>query len=197
VRSRGSRRAGDRARHRAHAVSGAGWRAPAAGFLLALLALGGGLAVSAAHGEPDRFLPWQGASPALALKDLAGQPRALSDYRGKVVLVAFWATWCDRCKDEMPAMHRLKQRLAGRPFEVLAVNFGESRSRAGEYLKTHRIEGYPILMDPNMEAVRAWKVRILPVGFLVGPDGLVRYTVLGEMDWATDEVVSRITALLP
>jgi thiol-disulfide isomerase/thioredoxin len=177
------------------AVPGRGARA--AGIFLALLALGGGLAGPAAPGEPNRFLPWQGASPALALRDLAGRPHALADYRGKVVLVAFWATWCDRCKEEMPAMHRLKQRLAGRPFEVLAVNFGESRSRAGEYLKTHRIEGYPVLMDPNMEAVRAWKVRILPVGFLVGPDGQVRYTVLGEMDWNTDEVTSRITALLP
>jgi thiol-disulfide isomerase/thioredoxin len=166
-----------------------------------VLAVGPGAAgpvgVGAASAEPSRFLPWTGATPALALKDIGGQPHALADYRGKVVLVAFWATWCDRCKDEMPAMHRLKQRLGGRPFEVLAVNFGESRARAGAYLETHRIAGYPILMDPNMEAVRAWKVRILPVGFLVGPDGQVRSTVLGEMDWDSDEVMRTVSALLP
>jgi peroxiredoxin len=158
----------------------------------------GWLAAAGADADPSRFLPWQGRpSPPLALKDLAGQPHGLADYRGKVVLVAFWASWCDRCKDEMPAMQKLKRELAGRPFEVLAVNFGESRARASEYVRRHAIDGYPVLLDPNQEAVQAWGVRILPVSFLVGTDGRVRYTVLGEMDWATEEATRTIRTLLP
>lgn len=154
--------------------------------------------VAGAGADPSRFLPWQGRpSPPLALKDLGGQPHSLADHRGKVVLVAFWATWCDRCKDEMPAMQKLKRELAGRPFEVLAVNFGESRARASEYLRRHAIDGYPVLLDPNQEAVQAWGVRILPVSFLVGTDGRVRYTVLGEMDWASEEATRTIRTLLP
>jgi thiol-disulfide isomerase/thioredoxin len=97
----------------------------------------------------------------------------------------------------MPAMQRLKERLAGRPFEILAVNYGESRARALDYLKVHRIEGYPVLLDPNQEAVRAWRVRVLPMSFLVDPDGQVRYTVLGEMDWTADDAATKVTSLLP
>ena len=71
--------------------------------------------------------PWTGgAAPALALEDLSGKPHDLAAYRGSVVLVNFWATWCGPCRDEMPSIERLRTSLAGRPFTVLAVNVGES-----------------------------------------------------------------------
>ena len=66
-----------------------------------------------------------GAPAALELEDLEGRPHRLDDYRGKVVLVNFWATWCGPCREEMPTLERLRQALAGRPFTVLAVNVGE------------------------------------------------------------------------
>ena len=78
-----------------------------------------------------------GPTPALRLQDLEGRPHALEDYRGKVVLVNFWATWCEPCREEMPSIERLRASLAGQPFAVLAVNLAEPMTpeQFGAYVK--------------------------------------------------------------
>src|SRR5436853_5476864 len=79
--------------------------------------------------------PWTGGkTPPLVLKDLNGATIDLASYRGKVVLLNFWATWCEPCREEMPSMQELKRKLAGRPFEVLAVNFAESENKVSDFL---------------------------------------------------------------
>ena len=112
-----------------------------------------------------------------------------------VVLINFWATWCEPCRDEMPSMQKLEERLRGQPFVILGVNHGEAESRVRQFVERERI-GFTILLDPNQEAPRAWRVRILPGSFLVGKDGRVRYRVIGEMDWASDEAVGIVRGLL-
>src|SRR5467141_2437482 len=78
-----------------------------------------------AHAQALR--PWSGGSaPPLELQDLDGAAHRLADYRGKTVLVNFWATWCAPCREEMPSIERLRRTLDGKPFAVLAVNVGES-----------------------------------------------------------------------
>ncbi|OLA95451.1 MAG: hypothetical protein AUH20_06105 [Candidatus Rokubacteria bacterium 13_2_20CM_69_15_2] len=150
----------------------------------------------AAHTEPTRFLPWTDAPPpSVVLNDLAGRPTPVAEYRGRVVLVSFWATWCEFCREQMLAMKQLRQRLAGRPFEIVAVNFGESPTRVREYVKSLSVD-FPVVLDPNQDAVKAWRVRVLPVSFVVDADGRPRYSVLGEFDWASDEAVKTITELL-
>jgi len=149
-----------------------------------------------AAAEPDRFVPWKGAgTPSLALKGLDGRPHSLADYQDKVVLVNFWATWCEPCRDEMPSMQKLEARLAGQPFATLAVNLGESPPRVREFAERLGL-GFPVLLDPNQDASREWRVRVLPSSFLVGPNGRVRYTVVGEMDWASESAVRTVRALL-
>ena len=89
----------------------------------------------------QQLRPWSGgATPRLALQDLEGQAHRLEDYRGKVVLVNFWATWCDPCRAEMPAMNQLRASLAGRPFAVLAVNLAESESRIRRFMEQVPLE---------------------------------------------------------
>ena len=156
----------------------------------ALLLMGEGWA------EPSRFLPWKDpAAPHLALDDLGGRAHTLAEYRGSVVLLNFWATWCEPCRAEMVSMRALQQRLAGRPFVILLVNYGEARTRVSEFAKRESLE-LPILLDPNQDAPRAWRVRVLPSSFLLGPDGHVRYGVIGEIDWVSAEAVRIVQELL-
>ena len=155
------------------------------GIVCASVLLAGGV-----QADSTRFTPWKEPTAPT----LEGRPHALADYGGHAVLVNFWATWCEPCRDEMASMHKLQQRLAGRPFVVLLVNYGESRGRVVDFVKRESI-GFPVLLDPNQNAPRAWRVRVLPSSFLVAPDGRVRYSVIGEIDWAAVEAVEIVQAL--
>lgn len=140
--------------------------------------------------------PWTaGATPALALAGLDGRTYDLGAYRGRVVLVNFWATWCEPCREEMPAMNALRRSLAGRPFEVLAVNLGEPESRIRRFLETMPLD-FPVLLDRDMAAAKAWQARVLPASFVVGPDGRIRYSALGALDWSEERVRRAIAGLL-
>jgi cytochrome c biogenesis protein CcmG, thiol:disulfide interchange protein DsbE len=153
--------------------------------------------VPAARADEARFVPWKDVkTPPLALRDLAGRQHALADYRGKVVLVNFWATWCEPCREEMPSMQRLTQHFAGRPFAILAVNYGESDIRAGDFLKRSFLD-LTVLLDPGQDASRAWRVRVLPASFLLGADGRVRYGVIGEIDWMSPPAIETVRGLFP
>jgi thiol-disulfide isomerase/thioredoxin len=135
--------------------------------------------------------------PPLALADLAGRSHTLSDWRGKVVLVNFWASWCPPCVHEMPSMQRLREKLAPRGFEVLAVNMAETDAEVQAFLREKVSVNFPILMDRNGEALRAWKVFVFPTSFVLDAQGQIRLGVFGEIDWEAPEVVRAIEALLP
>lgn len=149
-----------------------------------------------ARADTTRFIPWKDAAvPALALNDLGGAARTLADYRGRVVLLNFWATWCEPCRDELASIRKLQERLTGLPFAVVLINYGEARARVADFVKREAIS-FPILLDPNQDAPKAWRVRVLPSSFLVGPDGRVRYSVIGEIDWGRDDAVELVKSLL-
>jgi len=159
---------------------------------IALLGILGAVPCGAAE-----LQPWRGGpAPDLELRALDGLTHRLVDYRGRVVLVNFWATWCEPCRDEMPSMQRLKEKLAGRPFAVLAVNLDEPEARIRTFLSRMKVD-FTVLLDPGRAAAKSWNARILPASYLVGPDGRIRYSVVGELDWGHERVVGRITELLP
>jgi peroxiredoxin len=140
--------------------------------------------------------PWSGgAAPALELEDLKGAKHRLADYRGKVVLINFWATWCVPCREEMPSIERLRTSLRDRPFAVLAVNLAEPESRIAKFLEAVPL-GFPILLDRDAKAARAWQAKMLPATYIVGPDGVIRYRHLGELDWSKPEVREAIIRLM-
>ena len=160
-------------------------------FLLALAA-----AWCCAAGAQE-LKPWTGgAAPALVLEDLEGRSHSLDSYRGKVVLINFWATWCEPCREEMPSIDRLRRSMEGRPFVVLAVNLAEPPSRIRGYLDKMPV-GFTLLLDRDTAVAKAWKARILPATFIVGPDGKIRYSYVGELDWSQEKVRRTIAALLP
>jgi peroxiredoxin len=154
------------------------------------------LVLFAAGASAGELRPWTGgAAPALALTGLDGRSYDLGAYRGRVVLVNFWATWCEPCREEMPAMNALRRSLAGRPFEVLAVNLGEPESRIRRFLEAMPLD-FPVLLDRDMAAAKAWQARILPASFVVGPDGHIRYSALGALDWNEERTRRRVVELL-
>jgi thiol-disulfide isomerase/thioredoxin len=155
------------------------------------------LALAASEPQAQTLKPWTGgATPVLALSDLDGRPHRLEDYRGKVVLVNFWATWCEPCRDEMPSLQKLRAGLEGRPFVVLAVNLAESESRVRRFLE-HTPIACPVLLDREGGVAKAWGARILPASFVIGPDGAIRYWALGELDWSDERIRRSVLALMP
>src|SRR3954464_14756281 len=127
---------------------------------------------------------------------MTGQTHRLADYRGKAVLVNFWATWCEPCRAEMPSIERLRKSMEGKPFAVLAVNVGESGRVARDYAEKLPVN-FSILLDRDGRVTRSWGARILPATFVIGPDGAIRYSYLGELDWSGPDVRARIEALMP
>ena len=79
---------------------------------------------------------------------------------------------------------------------MLAVNYGEADTRASEFLKRSSLD-LTVLLDPSQDAARAWRVRVLPASFLVGPDGRVRYGVMGEIDWMSPAAIDTVRRLFP
>ncbi len=140
---------------------------------------------------------WSGGpTPALRLSGLDGKEHALEAYQGKVVLVNFWATWCEPCREEMPSIERLRRSLEGRPFAVLAVNLAEPETRVQNFLRDVP-GGFTVLMDRDTAVAKAWKARLLPATYIVGPDGRIRYSYIGELDWSKAEIRDLIASLLP
>ena len=102
------------------------------------------------------------------------------------MLVQFWATWCEPCEAELPALAALAARLAGRPFALLTVNLGEGPARVGPFVAA-RAPGLPVLLDRDRAAGAAWGVGGLPMAFLVDAGGVVRGRLFGAADWTGGE----------
>lgn len=153
--------------------------------------------IAAAQKVVRELLPYQGhpQPPALQLPDLDGKPHNLDDHRGRVVLLNFWATWCPPCVHEMPSMQRLKEKMAGRPFDILAVNIAEPDKDVHEFLRTKVNVDFPVLLDRNGEMLKAWKVFAFPTSYLIDTEGRIRYGVYGEIEWDAPETIEKIKSL--
>ena len=140
--------------------------------------------------------PWgDRPTPPLSTRALDGRNVDLKDLRGRVVLVNFWATWCGPCKDELPSLLKLKQKLAGRPFELVAVNDGEAPETITRYLERSKLP-LPVWIGPQDSISTGWNVRGLPMTFLVDSRGRVRYWVYGERNWHEGESLKLIESLI-
>ena len=134
-------------------------------------------------------------TPGLALPLLDGSSWSLASLRGQVVLLNFWASWCEPCRDEMPALQRLARQHAAQGLVVVAVNFKESPATIRQF--TDRVPlALPIVLDRPGDAAKAWGVRLFPTTVLVGRDGRARWRAEGEADWLSPPALNWITAWL-
>jgi thiol-disulfide isomerase/thioredoxin len=134
-------------------------------------------------------------APELKAQDLAGAPRTLADFRGKVVLLNFWASWCPPCLREIPSMERLRARMAGRPLAIVALDSAETPDEVNAYLSRMKL-GFSILLDPEGSNTQRWKVFALPTSFLLDARGGVRYVLTGPTEWDEGEALGLIESLL-
>ncbi|KAA3632008.1 MAG: TlpA family protein disulfide reductase [Proteobacteria bacterium] len=135
-------------------------------------------------------------APDFELEDIGGVTHRLSDMRGTVVLVNFWASWCAPCRAEMPSLERLKKRVDTTSFEVLAINLGESKEDISRfYFSLDPPLTFKILMDRDMHASQFWPMKALPMTFLVDKSGRVTHVSRGARRWDTIEVAKIIEFL--
>jgi thiol-disulfide isomerase/thioredoxin len=118
-------------------------------------------------------------APSLVLPDLAGKVVSLSSYRGKPVLVNFWATWCDSCKEEMPALQELSTRSDGK-YAVIAVSLDEDLAAIPPFAKAYRLT-LPILLA-DRKVIDGYAVRGLPTAYLIDADGRISRRWVGPLD---------------
>ena len=140
--------------------------------------------------------PYQGfeQTPALALEDLGHTAHSLEDYRGRVVLVNFWASWCAPCVIEMPSMQRLQEAMAGKPFTLLAVNVGESPGTVWKFAAKVRVQ-FPLLLDRDGQTASDWGIDIYPTSFLIDPQGRVQYVAYGPREWDAPDMIQAIEGM--
>jgi peroxiredoxin len=121
------------------------------------------------------------AFPRTAVSDRQGKPVALpDDFKGKVVLIHFWATWCPFCIKEIRALESIYGSYREKGLVPLSVNVGEDSQTIAAFLKSEPVS-YPILMDPNSEAARQCGVTGLPTTFICDRNGVIKYKIIGEI----------------
>lgn len=128
------------------------------------------------------------------LPDLAGRPRSLSEFEGKVVLVTFWASWCRPCIEEMPSIRRLADAMADAPFAVVGVNVGEGERRVQSAARRLGIT-FPVLLDRNSATFKAWSADVLPTAYVLDAGGKVRYLARGPLEWDRTDIIERLRRL--
>ena len=135
-------------------------------------------------------------APDFAVPDLAGQAVRLSAFRGRVVLVNLWTTWCPPCREEMPSMERLYQRLRDRGFVLLAVSQDEGGAAVVEPFVRQLGLTFPILVDPEQQVGGRFHVWGYPESFLIDREGRIVERIIGPRDWASPEQVAAVERLL-
>ena len=121
-------------------------------------------------------------APELTLTDLNGSTRSLSDYRGQVILVNLWATWCPPCKEEMPTLQAFHDKYYDKGFAVIAINDGDPAPDVIQFAQDYKLT-FPVWLDPTYIATEdAFKTLNLPSSFVIDRNGVVRLQWVGEVD---------------
>lgn len=133
-------------------------------------------------------------APSFSLPDMQDQPRELSDYLGKPVIISFWATWCPPCRKEIPYFNRAWEKIKNDGIVMLFVNINEGKETIEAYEKKVPINMI-ILRDETAEQLANWNMTGLPTTFILDPEGRVVYQAMGERAWDSDEILDKVRAL--
>jgi peroxiredoxin len=137
-----------------------------------------------------------GLAPDFTLNDLSGRPVKLSSFRGKVVLVNFWGTFCPPCREEIPSLVRLNQSMRGKPFQLLAIAIDkEGKEIVDDFFKKTGVT-MPALIDADGEVAGRYGTSMVPETFIVDTKGVIMKKVVGAMDWSSPQVMAALDDLM-
>lgn len=143
-------------------------------------------------GAPGKGMP----APDFTLTDLEGKRVSMAEYRGKVVVLNFWASWCPPCRAEMPSMERLYQKLKGRDFELLAVNVEENGQPAVRAFTRKIPIGFPVLLDNDQQVSGLYGVGGIPQTFIINKRGEIVQETTGARSWDSSATVAFLQSLM-
>lgn len=168
-----------------------------AALLLALLLLSGTTPSLAALGHELSPVPGHIEAPDFSLEDMDGMDWTLSQLRGKVVMLNFWASWCPPCREEIPSMESVYQDLKDAGFVVLAINQWEEPDHVFSYMGQLEVyPSFPILFDRDSSVSDRYGVKGLPTTLLIDRQGRIRYRAIGGRNFDHPEVRALIQQLL-
>ncbi len=128
------------------------------------------------------------------LPDLDGNLRKLTDFRGKVVIVNFWATWCPPCRAEIPSMQRAWNILKQQDVMMLAVHVGGNEDKVWTFLTDYSVE-FPVLLDKSSKVSKKWPMIGLPVTFIIDPMGHMALRAIGGREWDDEKLIEQVLGL--
>ena len=150
------------------------------------------------HLFSQKVSPWDFSLP-LALPQNHDDPTEknlrLSDLKGKVVFLNFWATWCGPCKQEMPSMETLYKRYKERGLEILTVNSMEGKEHVVSYMKDNGFS-FPVVLDMDGKAGSNYGIQAIPTSFLIDREGKIISRIVGSIDWDTPKIHAVIEQML-
>jgi len=129
------------------------------------------------------------------LKTLKGGTVSLKDYRGRLIFLNFWATWCGPCRAEMPSMQRLWEEFKEEDFVILAINIQEESKLVSSFMNERGLS-FPVLLDEKGKVARSYGIRGIPTTFFLNPEGEIIGKAVGARDWASKESFQLIEELL-
>lgn len=159
-------------------------------FILGVALVGGILASSLRPSSPQTG---PSSLEDFNLRKLSGETGKLSDYRGQVVLVNFWASWCGTCRDEMPDIVQTYNKYKDQGFNVVGINYGEDEAPARQFVTSYAMS-FPIFMDPGKVVAGRYQILSMPTSFLLDRQGQVKEYGPGRID--TPKLQAAIEALL-
>lgn len=133
-------------------------------------------------------------APNFVLPDKSGKLYSLADYKGKVVVINFWASWCPPCIAEMPSLQSAADELAKHDIPLLGIGVGESRDSVLRFLNKMPLR-FPLLLDSKTEVMQRWSVPSLPTTIVVDAKGKIVLLALGEREWDNPEILQQIISI--
>jgi thiol-disulfide isomerase/thioredoxin len=135
-------------------------------------------------------------APDVTVNSLKNVPLKLSDLKGKVVLLNFWATWCPPCREEIPSMMKLNSAMAGKPFQMVAISIDEGGVPAIEAFFKESGFTLPAYIDPDGKAAGLYGITGVPESFVIDKNGILVKKVIGPLPWDSPDTISFLEGLM-